>query len=63
MNSSVSDSTTEVSIDEDVIAIDPYYQTPDFFFDPSNALADGTTGGLGQPDGVELRPPPASGVL
>lgn len=62
-DSSVSTTSVEVTIDEDVIAIDPYYGSPDFFFDPSDALVDGDTGGLGEPDGPEVRPPPASGVL
>lgn len=60
-DSSVSTTSVEVTIDEDVIAIDPYYGSPDFFFDPSDALVDGDTDDLGDND--PLRPPPASGVL
>lgn len=60
-DSSVSTTSVEVTIDEDVIAIDPYYGNPDFFFDPSDALVDGDNGDLGEDD--PLRPPPASGVL
>ncbi len=60
-DSSVSTTSVEVTIDEDFIAIDPYYGNPDFFFDPSDALVDGDTGDLGDTD--PLRPPPASGVL
>lgn len=63
VDSSVSTTSVTVTVDEDVIAIDPYYGTPDFFFDPSDALADGNNGGLGEPDGPAVRPPPASGVL
>ncbi len=61
--SSVSTTSVEVTIDEDVIALDPYYGNPNFFFDPSDAIAGGETGRLGEPDGPTVRPPPASGIL
>jgi len=63
IDSSVSTTSVSMTIDEDFIAIDPYYGNPDFFFDPTDALADGTNGGLGEPDGPAVRPPPASGIL
>lgn len=62
-DSSVSTTSVEVTIDEDVVALDPYYGNPDFFFDPSDAIADGETGRLGEPDGPTVRPPVASGIL
>ena len=63
--SSSTDSTTsvELEIDENLIAIDPYYGDDSFFYDPSTVVADGTTDIPGEPDGPTVRPPPASGIL
>ncbi len=55
-NSSVSTSSVEVTIDEDVIAIDPYYSDARFFFDPAGVLATASDGG-------DVRPPAASGII
>ena len=62
-DSSVSTTSVEVTIDEDVVAIDPYYGNPDFFFIPGDALASGDTGNLGEVDGPDVRPPNASGII
>lgn len=63
--SSSSDSTTavELDIDENLLALDPYYGDDAFFYDPAGAVADGTTGGLGEQDGPTIRPPVASGII
>lgn len=63
--SSSTDSTTavELEIDENLLALDPYYGSDAIFYDPSDQLADGSTGGLGEYDGPTVRPPPASGIL
>lgn len=62
---SSTDSTTavELEIDENLLALDPYYGDDAFFYDPAGAIADGTTGGLGEQDGPTIRPPVASGIL
>jgi hypothetical protein len=62
-DSSVSSTSVTVTVDPDAIAIDPYYGSSDFFFDPATAVADGNTNGLGEDDNPILRPPPASGVF
>jgi hypothetical protein len=63
--SSSTDSTTsvELEIDENLIAIDPYYGDDRFFYDPSDVVADGTTDTPGETDGPTIRPPNASGIL
>ncbi|MDP2344678.1 MAG: hypothetical protein Q8O67_27260 [Deltaproteobacteria bacterium] len=61
-DSSVSTTSVKLTIDEDVIAIDPYYGDNGFFVNPGDALARGDTGRLGEPDGPTLRPPNASGI-
>ena len=61
--SSVSTTSLEVSIDEDYVAIDPYYGDPDFFFDPAGAASAGNTDQLNQTDPPTVRPPVASGIF
>jgi hypothetical protein len=63
--SSSTDSTTsvELEIDENLIAIDPYYGDESFFYDPSTVVADGTSDTPGETDGPTIRPPNASGIL
>lgn len=63
--SSSTDSTTsvELEIDENLIAIDPYYSDESFFYDPTNVVADGSTDTPGETDGPTIRPPNASGIL
>ncbi len=63
--SSSTDSTTsvELEIDEDLIAIDPYYGDESFFYDPSTVVAEGSTDTPGETDGPTIRPPNASGIL
>ncbi len=60
-----SESTTaiELEIDENLLALDPYYGDDGFFYDPAGTVADGTTGGLGEYDGPTIRPPVASGII
>lgn len=62
-SSTDSTSSVELEIDEDLIAIDPYYGDESFFYDPTNIVADGTTDTPGETDGPTIRPPNASGIL
>lgn len=62
-SSTVSTTSVEMEMDESLAAIDPYYGNPEFFVDPQDVLADGSRGGLGQPDPPNVRPPPASATL
>ena len=61
--STESTTSVELEIDENLLAIDPYYGDDAFFYDPADLLADGSTGGLGEQDGPTIRPPTASGIL
>jgi hypothetical protein len=62
-SSTDSTSSVELEIDEDLIAIDPYYRDDSFFYDPTDVVADGTTDTPGETDGPTIRPPNASGIL
>ncbi len=61
-NSTESTTSVELEIDENLLALDPYYGDDSFFYDPSDDLLLGESG-LGGRDGPGVRPPPASGVL
>lgn len=62
---SSTDSTTsvELTVDDNLLAIDPYYGSDGFFYDPGGNLVNGDGTGLGERDGPTLRPPVASGII
>ena len=62
-NSTDSTTSVELEIDENLLAIDPYYGSDAFFYDPGTNLVDGDTTGLGEQDGPTIRPPVASGII
>jgi hypothetical protein len=63
VSSTESTTSVEVEIDDNLLALDPYYGDDSFFYDPADDLVDGSTGALGERDPPTVRPPNASGII
>jgi hypothetical protein len=67
LNCTDADTTTTntsvvLEVDESLATIDPYYGDTSFFFDPASALVEGEASIIDE-DPPEVRPPPSSDVL
>ena len=63
VSSTESTTSVEVEVDPNLLALDPYYGSDSFFYDPAGDLIADNNGGLGTPDPLTVRPPNASGIL
>jgi len=63
VSSTESTTSVELEVDDNLLALDPYYGDDSFFYDPADELVDGSTGALGERDPPTVRPPNASGII